>query len=150
MCHSCSIKCKLALVPCKMKSWLNTGIRPCSLFWLISSHSPDPGLLAPAPPKYLHSQDFHYYFAYVRFFFFNFTILEVTLQQISKCFIRVFFFTVSPQNKIFLNRYQFFDNMWHLLMVLIFTFCVFMRLYQFLHIYCQFVFLWKIVHFFYF
>lgn len=84
------------------------------------------------------------------FFFFNFTILEVTLQQISKCFIRVFFFTVSPQNKIFLNRYQFFDNMWHLLMVLIFTFCVFMRLYQFLHIYCQFVFLWKIVHFFYF
>lgn len=144
---------KMQIGSCTLQDEILAQHRNQTLFTFLTHLLPFPWprSLGSSPTKILAFTGFSLLFCLCEiFFFFNFTILEVTLQQISKCFIRVFFFTVSPQNKIFLNRYQFFDNMWHLLMVLIFTFCVFMRLYQFLHIYCQFVFLWKIVHFFYF
>ena len=85
------------------------------------------------------------------FFFFQFHNLGGnTAANIQMLYQSIFFSQFLPRTKFFKIGINFVDNMWHLLMVLIFTFCVFMRLYQFLHIYCQFVFLWKIVHFFYF
>lgn len=144
---------KMQIGSCTLQDEILAQHRNQTLFTFLTHLLPFPWprSLGSSPTKILAFTGFSLLFCLCEIFFFQFHNLGGnTAANIQMLYQSIFFSQFLPRTKFFKIGINFVDNMWHLLMVLIFTFCVFMRLYQFLHIYCQFVFLWKIVHFFYF